>query len=386
MNSRSPFTYPDYYLRNSLTLIRGGAPYFEVLEDLINRARHYLYLQVYIFEADETGNRIRKALERAAQRGVYVHVLADGYASQGLPEAFIKSLAEAGVHFRFFEPLYRSRYFYFGRRLHHKVTVADGQRALVGGINISDRYNDTTTYKAWLDWAVLAEGEVASGLHNICAARALSPWRIHPSRIPRPPAGKLPQTTMLAGIRVNDWVRGKQEITLCYIKLIRQARKEVLLMSSYFFPGLRIRRQLVRAARRGVRVRVIVGGYSDVPLARHAERYMYRWMLKNRMEIYEYQRNVLHAKVAVCDDSVTIGSYNLNEISERASVELNLEVWHADFAQTVRHRFEEIISRDCTRITSYEIFSWHSQAIQWLTYMVIRFLLFLFTFYFRQRE
>ncbi len=386
MNNASPFAYPKFYLRNNLTLIRGGAPYFQALEELINQAQHYLYLQVYIFEADETGHRIRKALEQAALRGVYVHVLADGYASQQLPESFIQSLIAAGVHFRFFEPLYRSRYFYFGRRLHHKVTVADGNRALVGGINISDRYNDTVTHKAWLDWAVLAEGEVATGLHNICAARAISSWRIHPFRIPRPPASQLPQSEVPVGIRVNDWVRGKQEITHCYVKLIRQAKKEVLIMSSYFFPGAKIRHQLVRAARRGVRIRIIVGGYSDVPLARQAERFMYRWMLKNRMEIYEYQRNVLHAKVAVCDTNVTIGSYNLNEISERASVELNLEISHAEFAQTVRRRLEEIIGRDCTRIANYEVFPWFSRVIQGLSYLLIRFLLILFTFYFRQRE
>ncbi len=387
MNKQTPYTYPSYYEYNRVHLIRGGAAYFEALEDLIRQAQHYLYLQVYILEADETGNRIRKALEKAAARGVYVHVLVDGYASQNLPLAFIQSLVLAGVQFRFFEPLYRSRYFYFGRRLHHKVVVADGRRALVGGLNISDRYNDTAQHPAWLDWAVLAEGEVAMGLHNICAARALSAWRIHPSKLPRPPAFPLPETKVMVGIRVNDWVRRKSEITNCYLKMIARADKEILIMSSYFFPGRKIRRQLVKAAHRGVRIRIVVAGHSDVKLAKQAERYMYRWMLKNRMEVYEYQRNVLHAKVAVCDcHRVTIGSYNLNEISERASVELNLEIADENFARQVHHRMEEIISRDCERIITYRIFRWWERMLQQAAYRLIRFLLVMFTFYFRQRE
>lgn len=385
--NKSPYAYPDYYQYNRVQLVRGGAAYFESLEDLIRKAQHYLYLQVYILEADETGNRIRKALEHAAARGVYVHVLVDGYASQNLPLSFVQSLVLSGVQFRFFEPLYRSRYFYFGRRLHHKVTVADGRWALVGGLNISDRYNDTVEQPAWLDWAVLAEGEVALGLHNICASRALSAWRIHPSKLPRPPAFPLPETKVRVGIRVNDWVRRKSEITDCYLKMMARAEKEILIMSSYFFPGQKIRRQLVKAARRGVRIRVVVAGHSDVKLAKQAERYMYRWMLKNRMEIYEYQRNVLHAKVAVCDfHHVTIGSYNLNEISERASVELNLEIADKNFARQVYHRMEEIIAHDCERITTYTIFPWYSRILQQAAYQLIRFLLVLFTFYFRQRE
>jgi cardiolipin synthase len=386
MNNPAPFAYPQYYLYNRLTLIRGGAEYFDALEQLISQARHYLYLQVYIFEADGTGNRIRKALEQAAQRGVYVHVLADGYASQALPVWFIQSLVKAGVFFRFFEPLYRSRYFYFGRRLHHKVTVADGHRALVGGINISDHYNDTVERSAWLDWAVLAEGEVARGLHNVCAARALSPWRINPSRIPKPPQMPLPQRKLPVGIRVNDWIRGKHEITRCYIKLIGEAKKDITIISSYFFPGQKIRKQLMRAARRGVRVRIVVAGYSDVFLAKQAERYMYRWMLKNRLEIYEYQRNVLHAKVAVCDNRATIGSYNLNVISERASVELNLEIDDKNFADEVRRRLDEIISQDCISVDTYRQYAWYERLLQALSYGLIRVLLILFTFYFRQRE
>jgi cardiolipin synthase len=387
MSEPSPYRYPEYYLYNKVELVRGGADYFDLLEQLIDRATHSVYLQVYILDADETGWRIARALFRAVNRNVYVHVLADGYASQFLPEAYLKALKNGGVHFRYFEPLFRSRSFYFGRRLHHKVTVVDGRWALVGGLNISNRYNDTPESSAWLDWAALVEGEVAQGLYNICASRALSDWRIHPDKIPPSPTFELPDTVVRIGIRVNDWARRKHEITRCYLRMIGRAKNEVLIMSSYFFPGHRIRRQLIKAANRGVRIRVVVAGYSDVQLAKHAERYMYRWMLNHQIEIYEYQRNVLHAKVAICDKAVvTLGSYNLNEISERASVELNLEIDDSAFARHAHRKLEEIISRDCTRITSLDTYSWWSRLLQQMAYRLIRFLLLIFTFYFRQRE
>ena len=98
-------------------------------------------LQIYIFEDDETGVEVATALMKAAQRGVKVYLLLDGYASQYLPDEFIVQLKEGGVQFRWFEPLFRSRHFYFGRRLHHKLIVVDTVHSLVGGVNISNRYN-----------------------------------------------------------------------------------------------------------------------------------------------------------------------------------------------------------------------------------------------------
>jgi cardiolipin synthase len=182
----------SYFLFNRVRLIRGGADYFNLLEELINRATHSVYLQTYIYEADDTGLRMGRALARAASRGVYVHLLVDGYASQNLPKSFIKDLTGKGVNFRFFEPLFKSRYFYFGRRLHHKVLVVDGRWGVVGGLNISNRYNDTVENKGWLDWAIQLEGEAATALYNICASRAISPWRLPGHVIPRAPEFTLP--------------------------------------------------------------------------------------------------------------------------------------------------------------------------------------------------
>ncbi|RYG23741.1 MAG: phospholipase, partial [Chitinophagaceae bacterium] len=156
------------YTANKIRLIRGGHEYFDLVIKLINNARDSVHLQTYIFENDTTGTSVAQALMNAAQKGVEVFLLLDGYASQGLPDEFIQQLKESGVHFRFFEPLFRSRSFYFGRRLHSKVLVTDARFAVVGGVNITDRYNDMPDQPAWLDFALFAEGPVAVEACNLC--------------------------------------------------------------------------------------------------------------------------------------------------------------------------------------------------------------------------
>ncbi|MFZ5970160.1 MAG: phospholipase D-like domain-containing protein [Bacteroidota bacterium] len=373
-------------VNRQVELVRSGYDYFERLEHLLRLAQREVYLQTYIFAEDDTGLRVTYALEQAAQRGVQVYLLADGYASQGLSDAWMERINKAGIQFRYFAPLWKSRYFYFGRRLHHKVLVVDGLHALVGGINISDHYNDTPGHSAWLDWALYVTGPAAMQLEDICVRRARG---LASANLLHWPRAYLP-TDPLIGVRVNDWVRGKREITHMYTRMLRQATKSVMLLSSYFLPGASFRTQLLRAARRGVKIRIIVAGISDVVIAKYAERYMYRWLLKNNIEIYEYQRNVLHGKVAVCDGRwCTVGSYNLNNISARASIELNLEVHLPELAVTMEQQLQQIIARDCVQITAQRyqhLTRWYQRFLQRSAYDIFRIGLFVFTFYFRKRE
>ena len=156
-----------FSLHNKVKLIRGGSEYFNTLEKLIKEAAYAIQLQVYIFEDDYTGNKIADQLILASKKGIEVQVLLDGYASNGLSKSFRSKLTGAGIKLRFFEPLFKNRKSYFGRRMHHKLFVVDGSKALVGGINISDRYNDLPGQSAWLDWAILIEGEASFELHTI---------------------------------------------------------------------------------------------------------------------------------------------------------------------------------------------------------------------------
>lgn len=369
-------------------LVRAGHEYFDLLEKLIYEAKNTIHLQTYIFEPDETGRRVANALIKASKRGVQVYLIVDGYASQNLSKEFIQKLREAGIYFRFFAAYFKSKYFYFGRRLHHKVCVVDGRFSMVGGINIGNHYNDTPENVAWLDWAVFIDGDVSLRLQKICEARVKGKkkyFRRHKREVKQE---GLP--VILARPRINDWVRRKKQITSSYLEMFRQAQSSIHLISSYFLPGNLLRKHIAAAAKRGVKIKVIVAGISDVTLAKYAERYMYGWFLRRGVEIWEYQRKVLHAKLGTYDGQwVTVGSYNLNNISAYASVELNVDVYNPDFAYNVEKRLERIIELECIQVTPelytkkqtlFELF------LQRSAYDIFRIILFLFTFYFKQRD
>src|SRR6185436_9713141 len=158
----------QYTSRNRISLVHSGEDYFSLLFKLIEKATLSIHLQTYIYENDETGSKVAEALKAAARKGVSVYLHIDGYASQRLNGKFRHDLEQAGVHFKFFEPILKSRHFYFGRRLHQKVFVVDGIYSLVGGLNIGDRYNDLPNDEAWYDVALYAEGEISYQLHLIC--------------------------------------------------------------------------------------------------------------------------------------------------------------------------------------------------------------------------
>ena len=193
----------------------------------------------------------------------------------------------------------------------------------------------------------------------------------------------------LVRVRRNDWVQNKTQISGSYIEMFKKATSQITIMSSYFLPGQLFRHHLSAAAKRKVEVRLILAGTSDIKTAKYAERYIYRWMLRNKMKIYEYQPSVLHGKIATYDDRwATIGSYNVNNISAFASIELNLDVQDPEFAASLRKKLDAIIAEDCIEVnettyrTRYSIFG---QFAQWVAYITIRFLFYLFTFYFRQK-
>src|SRR5690606_9412116 len=207
-----------YYHHNSVELVKGGKDYFNLLESMIDQAQQSVYLQTYIFEADQTGQRIAGALVRAASRKVKVALLLDGYASQHLPDWLTESMRSAGVKLDWFQPLLKSRKFYFGRRLHHKVVVVDSCRALVGGLNISDRYNDTDTHRAWLDWAVHVEGDAVNLIQRICQRRSKILWPSRKNALSGPHGNSDQNAPVKVRVRINDWVNRKMQVFNSYME------------------------------------------------------------------------------------------------------------------------------------------------------------------------
>lgn len=381
---------PDHKVR----LLWGGKAYFDLLLHLIERARECIHLQVYIYESDATGTLIADALIAAAKRGVAIYVLVDGYGSQKLPSAFVARLRQNGVRFRIFEPLMRSRHFYFGRRLHLKVMVVDARYAVVTGVNIGDKYNDLPGQAAWLDAAVCLEGEVASDLCHACWVTWKN-FRIT-NRFPigcRPAAAAVDfDATSSCAVRMrrNDWVRRKHEISRTYREIFQQAKEEIILLSSYFLPGRSVQRDMEAAAGRGVRIRVVTCSRMDVPLVKDAERYMYDWLLRHGIEIYEYRGDMLHGKLATCDQKwMTVGSFNVNDLSARVSIELNVDLQGEAVVRQTIAEMVRIIENDCERITRENVaLKSHLLARfkRWLAFRMLRVLFFLGTFYMRQEK
>jgi len=379
MVKESSLAGAGYSLHNTVKLIHDGAAYFRVLEEMIDQARESLHFQMYIFEADETGQRIANALKRAARRQVRVYVMLDGYASRPLPAAFVAELRGAGINFRWFQPLFRGDNFFVGRRMHHKIIVADALYSLVGGRNISNRYNDLPDQPGWLDWAVYSTGDISRELHNRCIQMYFR----------RPPKGQAkaaplpPLEECRVRMRINDWIRNKNQISRSYLEMLKRGQQRVTIMSSYFLPGRVFRKNLRLASKRGLRIRVVVTKLSDVPLAKNAERFFYPWLLRRNIEIYEYRRKVLHGKIACSDGSfVTVGSFNFNDLSAYASIELNLDIQDEEFGAKVEASLDKIIREDCDRITAEDLkhkTRWWNTALYRMAYAMFRTFLIIFT-------
>ncbi len=390
---KTPRLLKGYTLHNKVRLVHGGKDFFDTIVQLIDDARSMIQLQTYIFDGDETGRMVSAALLRAAARKVQVYILLDGYASQHLSRHLIEEWKAAGIRFRWFWPLFKSRRFYLGRRLHHKVIVVDAAKGMAGGVNISDRYNDIGGQKAWLDRALLVEGQAALTLHLVCRDMWTKAYWKTPlpkkEKFPWLPAD-VPEEECMVRVRRNDWVQGKNEISRSYVQMFRQAQSRIIVLSSYFMPGKILRKYMAQAAKRGVVVKIVVGSVSDVKISRLAEQYMYRWLFKNKMQVYEYQDTILHGKLATYDGVwMTDGSYNVNRISAYASVELNMDVRHPVFATCVEEELEGIIRDHCKQIVPEEYFrhmGFMERLRQRVAYETIRVLFFLFTFYFRQEK
>lgn len=356
----------------SVELVHSGEDYFLRLQRLINEAQTEIHLQTYIFENDAAGTAIAECLKEAAIRQVNVYVLLDGYGSKALPERFTNDLIQHGIHFRFFSPFFSTNSFFIGRRLHHKVVVADGSVALIGGINIANKYHGTKSETPWLDYAVQVEGEIANPLQELCRNIYFKKKKQVQKKIM---AAFYSDGGSSVRILQNDWVKRKSEISNAYNCAIRNAKKEVIIVGSYFLPGKRLINIMKNATGKGVKIKLVLSGISDIPLVRRATCYLYSLLLRHNMELYEWNKSVLHGKAAVADnDWATIGSFNLNHLSSFGSIEMNVEIISSEFSAEFKSHLNNVIAQ-CEKITieTLEIRNGIiSKFINWLSYNLVR--------------
>lgn len=361
-------------------MLQSGDEFFTALEGMINNARQEIHLQTYILANDETGKRITDALIEASRvRKVKVYLLVDAYGSQNLPLAFISELESAGIQFRKYGRFYSNGKLHIGRRLHRKIVVADGEVAIVGGINISNNYNDLPASHAWLDFAVLVRGVICNRLNLLCRQRWLKTrFKKLSLKIRKPKlheaAGVAAQT--LVRVSQNDFLRRKNEVAITYRQTIRQSMSSIIIVGGYFLPGGQVRRLLKNAIQRGVRISILVSAKSDVKLAIYARQYLYDWLLRNHICIYEYLPSNVHGKVLVSDSKfVSIGSYDLNNLSTYSNIELNLDIHNEEFASLCRNSLESIMHKDCRLITKADYeqhITLFQRLINWFSYRFVK--------------
>jgi cardiolipin synthase len=309
---------------NHVTFLNGGGSYFLLLLELIRKSEKLIHIQVYILGNDQTGKTILQELVNAAARGVQVFLMVDDYGTSWMEKRAQKELEERGIHVKRFSRRLSFKKFYLGRRQHSKIVVVDNRYALVGGMNLADRYSGWDNNEPWKDFAVLMEGPVAAGLNKLSAVY----WSGRQKKVIMRHA---PIEAFDDGITVrtsfNDWFRKRNEISRSLYENFSEARSEIFIVAAYFFPSAKMLRLILRKADQGVKIRLVLSAKSDVPFIKPATEYFYAQLLETGVEIYEWNRSVLHGKLAIVDGSwITIGSYNLNQLSDYKSLETNIEL------------------------------------------------------------
>jgi cardiolipin synthase len=381
--------------------MRGGDELFPAMVRAIEAAQTEVWLATYIFNDDPSGRRVVQALRDAAERGVQVRLIVDGFGSNGRIAVLRRQLQGSQVGFEVFRSL--ERWWAWShpsqlRRMHQKLCAVDGHLAFVGGINVVDDRFDVQhgwTEEPRLDFAVQVQGQVAAEVQRLIhalwtRAHVGRGWREEVALLAQSPEpvqrvvqmirdmrANAPQMTRPVGERrrrLRDWLRGeapdrpqeaagfarvasaparvalvvrdnvtqRRAIERAYVEAIGQARERIDIACSYFYPGRAFRRALRRAAARGVRIRLLMQGKIDYRLAGLAARVLYDEMLARGVRIYEYTPAFLHAKVAVVDGQwATVGSSNIDPLSLLLNLEANVVVLDEAFAASLSAQLEQ---------------------------------------------
>jgi len=374
-----------YTPNNSINFLKSGEEFFKELEKLILNAKYSIHLQTYIFEIDIVGLNTIDLLIKKANDGVKVFLYVDAYGSSGFPKNMIQKLRAAGIYFKYFSPIHTSLKFRIGRRLHHKILLVDEHIALVGGINIAEKYKGNSLEKPWLDFAVKIKGDVCKDILIICESVLGRQLRKKIKNLKTQFSIEEQSGNISAKLLQNDWLRRKVEISTFYRQQIRHAQHSITIVASYFLPGMRLRKLLKKASQRGVKITFVLPGRSDVGLLKQATNYIYPFLLRYDMTLFEWEPSIMHGKLMIVDELITtVGSYNLNALSDYGSLELNIAVKDEEFAAQVQQSISDLITKDCKKIIrpDYEKqHHWWNQFINWISFQTLRIslrLLFLF--------
>ncbi|NYT77321.1 cardiolipin synthase ClsB [Alcaligenaceae bacterium] len=341
---------------NAITLLENGEDFFPAVFEAIGKAQRSVVIETFIIFADKVGNQLQEVVIAAAKRGVKVDIAADGYGTADLSPAFIEAMTSVGVGFHLFDPQpkrfgMRTNLF---RRLHRKIIVVDDTLAFVGGINFGADHLADYGPEAKQDYAIAIRGPLVDEIVRF-EAEVLAPvkprfsWRQlrrNKHRQMEPPGDSS------AALVVRDNDRHKNDIERHYRLGIRAAQHQITIANAYFFPGYRFLRDLRRAAKRGVNVRLILQGQPDMPFARFVATMLYDYLLSAGVEIYEYCERPLHGKVAVVDNAwSTVGSSNLDPLSLALNLEANVLIQDRAFSTQLHENLQKLVDNHCKRMS-----------------------------------
>jgi cardiolipin synthase A/B len=334
-----------------------GIVTFASMTALIDAATESVCLETYMVKPGEPAESLRKALLAARARGVRVQVLYDAFGSEGLPPDFFAKLVASGGEVRVFSPARRLRLAF---RDHRKLLVCDARCAIVGGHNIGPEYAGDGLTNGWLDVALRIEGPVAADLAaSFAAMYALAPMT--PASIRGFLRTRHAHHESVGPVRLLTSGPGRSAGLLSRVLRLDVMRaRAVRCMAGYFLPPSRMRRALRRCVAEGGQVELLLAGKSDVPVARYAAEYLYGRMLAGGARLYEYQPQVLHAKLFIVDDAVYVGSCNLDRRSLNINYELLLRLQWPELAASAR----ELFSAALTHSQEVPAASW-SQGRHW---------------------
>jgi len=367
---------------NRVALLKSGGEYFPALVGAIDRAVREVWLETYIYADDEAGRNVTEALMRAARRGVLVRVLVDGWGARHyLTAAIERDLTTSGVALLIYRPevapwQFRSHRL---RRLHRKLCHVDGRVAFVGGINVIDDMNTPGQKPPRVDFAVRVEGPVlvpiVRTMQRVWAVNELV--QSGRSEVPLFPS---PRRAVRAGGQtakfvIRDNLRHRHDIEVAYLAAIRTAKSEIVIANSYFFPGIRFRRALISAARRGVGVTLLLQARVEYVLLHYASRALYGQLLAAGVRICEYRQSFLHAKVAIVDGNwATVGSSNIDPYSLLMAREANIVVRDPYFAGQLGLELRRMIDDGARAVLRQD---WERRprlykGVIWIAYGIVR--------------
>jgi cardiolipin synthase A/B len=407
---------PSFTSGHHVHLLQGTAEFFPALIAAMDTARHDIRMETYIFDFTASGAEVGAALARAALRGVRVQLVVDGAGTGDVPADWRERFAAAGVQYAVFNPIGRLGMLHpsHWRRLHRKLVVVDGGTneavAFCGGINILDDFHDPnhgalpaprfdfsvqvtgplvdavmdTTGNLWQRLQAvhkLRQRDISAAVSSWVSSRAVLFGKANHAATALQSLANDSAASVLskAALLLRDNVRNRKSIERAYLKAIGEARHEVIIANAYFVPGGKLRKAIISAAQRGVKVKLLLQGKYEYFMQYHAARPVYSALLEAGVEIHEYAPSFLHAKVAVVDADqpqawATVGSSNLDPLSLLLAREANVVVQGSDFAQALRAKLVHAMAHDGKQIdpADYANRPWTQRVLDLTAFVTMR--------------